>query len=151
MNFSEKINKKITLSAIAFVVVGIAVLSLVNSEIITAAYCRIGIVLGGNPDWIMQHKNYISKFGHMFAYFLLTLLLIGGGYFSVLWSVSLALCVAGGFELLQMLSPSRYPLLTDLAYDASGVIMAVICMWGWQFSHQKVPMTDLITQDKKII
>ncbi|MCP4270032.1 MAG: hypothetical protein GY777_31400 [Candidatus Brocadiaceae bacterium] len=131
-------SKKIIISAITFVIVtGIAVFSLVNKGIVTGAYCMVGCVLGGDQDWIINHKIHITKCGHIFGYFLITFLLISCGFFGTFLSVFIVLSMGGIFELLQILTPDRYALFGDLGYNSTGIIAALVLVWIWKLISQR--------------
>ena len=143
MSLSKGMNKKIILTAFTLVVVAaIAVLSLANKDIVTGAYYVVGSVLGTDQDWITLHKNYISKCGHIFAYFLMTFLLFSCRFFGIFLSSIIVLSVGVIFEFLQMLTPDRQALFNDLGYNTSGIIAAMVCMWVWklinQFHHKRL-------------
>ena len=136
-------NKKIILSAFTLVVViAIAVFSLANDGIVSDTYYLVGSALGRDPHWIKLHDLYISKGGHVFAYFLMTLLLLGCGFFGTFLSAFIVLSMGVIFEFLQILTPDRQALFNDLGYNASGIIAALVCIWGWklinQFHHNRL-------------
>jgi len=128
---------KIILSAFTLVVVaGIAVLSLANDEIVAGAYYLVGTALGGDPDWIMLHDQDITKCGHIFAYFFMTLLLSGCGFFGTFLNAIIVLSMGAVLEFLQILTPDRQALYYDLGYNTSGIITAMVCMWIWRLINQ---------------
>ena len=136
MNTNAK--KILIVLALVLIMLCIGFFSLADDKTVKDTYYQIGDVLGKNADWVTMHKNNFVKYGHISAYFLITLLFMGGGYFKTSISVFMAICVGGVVELMQMLTPARQPLFIDFVYNSSGVIAAAaVYVFGSIFEKER--------------
>ncbi len=107
-------------------------LSLFSCDTVSKIYKHAGSLMGLSPHWVKAHVQFISDYGHVLAYTLLTFLL-GSIYKNKLFSITILMATMGStLEILQMLVPKRQTSFGDLGYNLIGIVTAIILLLLWQ-------------------